>query len=64
MAVEDVRCDHCDKVAKIDPAGATQLTLRFIGAKHRLSFQAPGGVFPKVVDSGGITDLETPASGD
>ena len=62
MAVEGSRCDHCNKVAKIDPIGASQLSLRFIGATHRLSFQALDGVFPKVVDSGGITDLKTESS--
>lgn len=60
MAVEEVRCDHCNKVMQVDPAGTTQIEVRFIGAKHRVSFQAPtgSGIVPKVVDDGGITDLE------
>jgi len=59
-AVIDVTCEHCGKVARIDPNGATDLKIEFIGTHHR--FQSVSGS-PIVVDDGGITDLPEQQSG-
>ena len=53
----DVRCEHCGKVARIDPNGATDLKWEFISTHHRLQFLSQGArARPIVVDNGGITD--------
>ncbi len=55
----DVRCEHCGKVARVDPAGTTAVEIYVIGSKHKVKFEAPDGstAVPRVVDGGGITDL-------
>jgi len=56
-AVIDVRCEHCGKVARIDPNGATDLKIEFIGTHHRFQSVSGSQAGPIVVDNGGITDL-------
>ncbi len=58
-AVIDVRCEHCGKVARIDPNGATDLKIEFIGAHHRFQSISGSQAGPIVVDNGGITDLQS-----
>ena len=55
----EVRCEHCGKVAKIDPAGTMDVEIYVIGSTHKLKFVTPPGssAIPIVVDNGGITDL-------
>ena len=60
IAFQDVACDHCRKVARVDPGPATQLKITVVGSKHVLQFQTPSGsiTLPVVHDDGGIGYIE------
>ena len=60
----DVTCEHCGKVARVDPNGCQDLNIEFIGAKHRFQFIPPTGrsTQPIVIDDGGMTDVEETAT--
>jgi len=55
-----VWCDHCDRAATIEPRGASELTLHFVGGKHRLSYRLPEYAieFPRVFEKSDIFDVE------
>ena len=55
-----VWCDHCDRAALIEPHGASELILQFVGGKHRLTSEMPKHAIdsPRVFTGSDIYDVE------
>lgn len=55
----DVYCDHCGKVAVIEPADSTEVRIKFEGDKHTVIFALPTGSYrlPSIGSNGDLNDL-------